>query len=314
MPSLRSQLVKRSMVAAFKARRSNGISPDASIDDIDVQRIRRELDALAARGRTPADTTVTSVDIRGVRSDWVSNRTADADRAVLWLHGGAHCLCSPRTHRRLAADVSRASGARVLLPDYRLAPEDPYPAGLDDVAEVWRGMLDEHGLDPSRIVLGGDSSGGGLALSLLVRLRDADEPLPAATVLLSPWVDLTATADSWQPGAVDDPMLPVELAHLPAKAYAGELPLDDPRVSPLYADLQGLPPMLVHAGTHEALIDDCHELVRRAREAGVTADLGEWDGLWHVFHAFPGFPESKRALQEVGGFIKRHTGAVPVVA
>jgi acetyl esterase/lipase len=298
------------MVAAFKARRSSGISPDATMADIDIVRIRGELESLASRGRLARDTTVTEVRGPAVDGDWVTNRAADPARTVLWLHGGAHCVCSPRTHRRLAADVSRAARARVFLPDYRLAPEHPYPAAHDDAVGVWRWLLHDQGVDPSRTVVGGDSSGGGLALALLVTLRDLGEPLPAACVLLSPWVDLTGAADSWQPGAVEDPMLTVELAHLPAGAYVGDVPLDDPRVSPLYADLHGLPPMLVHAGTLEALIDDCRELVRRAREAGVEADLGVWHGLWHVFQAFPGFPEGRRALQEVGGFVRRHTDAV----
>lgn len=312
MPSVRSRVVKRLMTAAFEAQRSGDVTPDSAIEDIDIARIRRNIESLAERGPTPRDTRVTEVRGEGpVDGDWVENREAEADRVVLWMHGGAHCLCSPRTHRRLAATISRRSRARVFLPDYRLAPEDPFPASRDDVLEVWPWLLETAGVQPSAVVWGGDSSGGGLTLTALVELRERGGPLPAAVVLLSPWVDLTGEAESWQPGAVEDPMLPVELAHLPALAYAGDLPLDDPRVSPLRADLKGLPPMLVHVGTHEALRDDCELLVERARAAGVQADLGIWDGMWHVFQAFPGFPESKRALQEVGGFIRRHTGGTP---
>ena len=307
MPSLSSRLLRASLVRALTLLRVGDISPDTAIGDIDIQAYRDRFERLATRARFPDRVTITTENDAPVPGEWVVDRNAEPDRVVLWIHGGAHCMCSPRTHRGLGYAMSRGGRARVFVPDYRLAPEDPFPAGRDDLVEVYRWLLDDRRIDPARLVVGGDSSGGGLALSLLVHLKDLGLPQPACTVLLSPWVDLTLSMESWQPGVIDDPWLPAELGHLPVDAYRGDLPADDPGVSPLFADLKGLPPMLVHVGSDELLIDEGKDLVRRAREVGVQADVGVFHGMWHVFHAFPGMPEARRALREIGGFIRRHT-------
>jgi epsilon-lactone hydrolase len=243
-----------------------------------------------------------------VGGEWVEDvNVAADDRVVLHLHGGAYLMGSPRTHRPLAASLSRTSRSTVVVPDYRLAPAHVFPAALEDAMGTYRWLVEDRGFRPSRIAITGDSAGGGLGVALLVRLRDEGFELPACYAGMSPWVDLTGTnpsladLDELDPWLIADMMLPV------ARLYAGETPLEDPLLSPLYADLSGLPPMLVHAGTHEILLDDARRLVERAREAGVDASLGEFEEMWHVFQAFPGLPETRRSLREIGAFIRRCT-------
>jgi epsilon-lactone hydrolase len=313
MPSLRARLVRRGFVAALQAQRrllGDDITPEASEEEAEeyALKLREQFEDLAARW-SPAWIDVEPADGAPVPTDWVTTERSDPDRVVLHLHGGAYILGSPRTHRGLAAALARTARARVLLPDYRLAPEHPFPAALDDAVATYRWLVHERGVGPERVAVCGDSAGGGLALALLVRLRDEGTPLPACYVGLSPWTDLAGTGASMRDNAARDPWLRAELTPLAAVAYAGERSLEDPLVSPLYADLTGLPPMLVHAGDHEILLDDARRTVERAREAGVTADLGVFHGLWHVFQAFPGIPESRWSLREIGAFIRRHTGA-----
>lgn len=236
-----------------------------------------------------------------------------AERIVLHLHGGAYVLGSPESHRGLAAAISRTSHAQVLLPRYRLAPEHRFPVALDDALAAYRWLVEDRSFPAARIAISGDSAGGGLALATMFAARDAGLPLPACYVGLSPWTDLAATGGSMRELDGTDPWLSAALVLPASRAYAGDVPLDDPRVSPLYGDLSGLPPMLVHVGTHEILLDDAVRLVERAREAGVDASLGRFPGLWHVFQAFP-LPESRTSLREVGAFVRRHTALVAAAA
>lgn len=239
---------------------------------------------------------------------WVESERSDPDRYLLHLHGGAYLMGSPETHRGLGATLARVGRTQVYLPRYRLAPEHRFPAAVEDAMTAYRWMLEEAGADPARLAVSGDSAGGGLALAMLCEARDEGLPLPACYVGLSPWVDLAGTGDSITERDARDPWLDGRMIVPAGRGYAGETPLDHPRVSPLYADLSGLPPMLVHAGTDEVLYDDGRRIVERARAAGVDASFGEWQGMWHVFQAFPGIPESRWALREIGAFIRRHTG------
>lgn len=234
---------------------------------------------------------------------------AAADRVVLHLHGGAYCLGSPETHRGFGAALSRTALATVILPEYRLAPEAPYPAALDDVASTYRWLLEERDVDPGRLVVTGDSAGGGLAAALLVRLRDRGEPLPAGMVAISPWMDLAGTGRSLTALDGTDPWLSKAMTVPAARGYAGEAELTDPEVSPLYADLTGLPPMLLHVGGDEILLDDAARFVAAARRQGVDASLGRFPGLWHVFQLVPGTPEARDSLREIGAFVRRVTGS-----
>jgi epsilon-lactone hydrolase len=313
VPSLRSQVVKHGLVVALQLlRRGRGGAPDPawSAEELEAYalRTREQMERIGSRLPLPRGAAWEACELPGVLGEWVRHRSAaGSGRVVLHLFGGAHSVGSPRSHRGLAATLSRTACAPVLLPEYRQAPEEVFPAGLDDAVTAYRWLLEEHGVDPARLAVTGDSSGGGLALALLVRLRAEGVPLPACYVGMSPWVDLAGTGGSLVELADSDPWLPASMVEPVARAYAGEVALDDPLVSPLYADLAGLPPMLVHVGSDEILRDDACRLVARAREAGVDASLGVFEGLWHVFHAFPGFPESRDALLEVGAFIRRHT-------
>lgn len=315
-PTLRARLVRRGLVVAVQTlRRRSGGLPDPDGDPAALRAyglaLRAELEAAGERLPVPRSARITAVRA-AVPAEWVVDERAEpgSGRVVLHLHGGAYTMGSPRTHRGLAAALSRVSRAPVLVPDYRLAPEHVFPAALDDAEAVYRWLLEHHGADPAGIVVSGDSAGGGLGLALLVRLRDAGLPLPAGYVGISPWTDLAGTGGSVQELAAIDPWLTAGLLRPAAAVYAGDTPLDDPLVSPLYADLAGLPPLLVHVGGHEILRDDARRLVARARAAGVAASVGKFPGLWHVFHVFPGVPEARDALREIGGFIRRCTARV----
>jgi acetyl esterase/lipase len=250
-------------------------------------------------------TRVTPVDAGGVPSDWVVAPTADRAATFLYFHGGGYLTGSSQTHRALASRISRASGARLLLPNYRLAPEHRFPAAVEDAMVVYRWLVAD-GMDPARLVVGGDSAGGGLALAMLTLLRDAGDPLPAATVLLSPWTDLAGTGESMTTKADDDPWLDPTQMPAATRAYVGDADPKDPLASPLYADLDGLPPMLIQVGTAEIVLDDSRRLAAKAREAGVEVILDEWQDQIHVFQAFaPYIPKARPAIDQIGLFIKR---------
>jgi epsilon-lactone hydrolase len=243
-----------------------------------------------------------------VRGEWVSTPGAAADGAVLYLHGGAYTLGSLATHRGLVSRIARAAGVRVLSLDYRLAPEHPFPAAVDDAVAAYRWLL-RSGLAPHRLVVGGDSAGGGLTLATLLSLRDAGEPLPAGAVCLSPWVDLEVTGPSMTANAARDPIVHREGALRLAAAYLGTTSARHPLASPLHADLSGLPPLLIHVGTAEALLDDAARLFERARQAGVEVTYEAWPDMIHVWHFFaPLLPEARQALEKVGAFIRERLG------
>ena len=199
-------------------------------------------------------------------------------------------------------------GCRALVIDYRLAPEHPFPAALEDTIAAYRWLL-EQGISHSRIVLVGFSAGGGLALSTLVSLRDAHVPLPAGAVLISPWTDLAGTGESVVTRAEADPWLTDEMNQYHAALYANGKDLRHPLISPLYADMQGLPPLLIHVGSDEIMLDDSRRVAERAKAAGVEVTLEVWEGLWHVFHAFAyRLAEGKEAIEKIGQFIRKRLG------
>jgi len=208
------------------------------------------------------------------------------DAAVLYLHGGGYVIGSSRSHRHLAAAIGDAAKTRVLLPNYRLAPEHPFPAAVEDAVEAYRWLLDRMLIAPERIVIAGDSAGGGLTVATLLALRDAYLPLPAAGVCISPWVDLTCSGSTYVTRADADPIVTREGVAAMATAYLGSADAKDPLASPLFADLQGLPPLLIHVGDDEVLLDDSVQLAERARKAGVDATLDVWPKMVHVWHWF----------------------------
>jgi epsilon-lactone hydrolase len=248
-------------------------------------------------GRLPRGLTRVSVQDRpaDVRGEWVIPTVDSQVRTVIYyLHGGAYVAGSPAMYRTLTGAFCRRCDARVFALDYRLAPEHRFPAALNDAVAGYRWLL-AAGTRAQEIVIAGDSAGGGLALSTLLALRDAGLPLPAGAVLIGPWVDLAAP-DASSRGER-------RLAH----AYVGDRPLDDPLASGLYADLQGLPPLMIHASTIEMLRDDSVRLDAKARAAGVDSTLGLWDGVPHVWHIFAGLRETREAFAEIASFVARVT-------
>jgi acetyl esterase/lipase len=227
-------------------------------------------------------------------------------RALLYFFGGGHVMGSPSEDLPVTAPLAHSLGLKVHVPHYRLAPEDPFPAGLDDASAVYRALLDR--LGPAGLALAGESAGGNLALAIVLRGRAEGLPLPAAAALLSPWSDLTKTGDSQASLAGLDPVLHYELnLEAAAAAYAGGRGLEDPLVSPVYADFRaGFPPTLITTGTRDLFLSDCARLSTAMRLAGVDARLHVWEGMWHVFEWYPQIPEGQRSLAEIADFLGRH--------
>jgi phosphinothricin tripeptide acetyl hydrolase len=223
---------------------------------------------------------------------------------VLYLHGGGYVIGSPRSHRHLAAAIAGAAGASALLLDYRLAPEHPFPAAVEDATAAYRWLLDQ-ATAPERIVIAGDSAGGGLTVATLLALREARVPLPAGGVCISPWVDLTCSGASYRTMAAADPIVRRAGVEEMARAYLGATPPRTPLASPLFADLRGLPPLLIHVGSDEVLLDDAVQLAERAKAAGVDATLEIYDRMIHVWHWFlPMLDEAQTAVEAIGRFVR----------
>ena len=269
-----------------------------------VQETRANFEQMAGMFPVAADVKCEPVDAGGVKSEWVTAPGADAGRAVLYLHGGGYVIGSINTHLDLAARISRAAKARVLLIDYRLAPEHPFPAAVEDSVAAYRWMLAQ-GLKPSRISVAGDSAGGGLTVATLVAIRDAKLATPGAAVCLSPWVDLEGVGDSMKSKASVDPMVQRDGLLEMAQHYLAGKDARSPLAAPLYADLAGLPPMLIQVGTAETLLDDSTRIAERARKAGVKVTLEPWENMIHVFQVFaPMLDEGQQAIEKIGEFIR----------
>jgi epsilon-lactone hydrolase len=273
--------------------------------DFDADELRVPWDHLAALP-LPQRISIQPVAADGVSGEWVSVATATNGPTVLFLHGGGYVAGSPRTHRLLTAQIARVATARVLALDYRLAPEHPYPAAVED---AWRayGWLLRQGIDPMTILVGGDSAGGGLALALLLALRDAQLPMPAGAVGLSPWLDLALQGESLRTNVGIDYLNPQVLQGAARMYLAGADP-HTPLASPLYADLHGLPPLLIQAATTELLVDDSRRFVERARAAGVHVKLELYENMVHVWHFFYWMNQAARqAINHIGSFIRTQT-------
>ncbi len=249
--------------------------------------------------------------IGGVRCEWAWVRAVEQSAFItLYLHGGGYVSGSPESHFMLGKLLSRASDSRVLLVDYRLAPEHQYPAQLDDAFAVYRALLDR-GIDAKNIALAGDSAGGNLGLALMLRLRAMNLPLPTAFVSYSPWTDLTHGGDSIAQNAECDTAIPVAMLAPLAAMYAGENDMRDPLISPLFAACEGLPPMQLHVAQGEVLRDDTLRLAEKIRAVGGEVDCRVWK---NVIHAFPVFaqtiPAGRVAIKQSGAFLRNHFAAV----
>jgi monoterpene epsilon-lactone hydrolase len=272
--------------------------------ELDPVMMRANMESMTGLLPLPPDVVAEPTSVNDVPAEWVSTPDVDAAHVVLYLHGGAYVLGSVNTHRDLAGRLSRASGARVLNVDYRLAPEHPHPAAVDDATAAYRWLLDA-GHEPGGLAVAGDSAGGGLTIATLVALRDAGLPMPAAGVCLSPWVDLEGTGESMETRAHLDPMVQKDHLVRMAKLYLAAHHPRTPLAAPLYADLSGLPPLLIQVGTAETLLDDATRIAERARKAGVEVTLEVWDDMIHVFQAFaPMLAEGQQAIEGIGEYLR----------
>jgi monoterpene epsilon-lactone hydrolase len=264
------------------------------------------LDALGAQYPLPADVRIEAVRANGVSAEWNSTPGAEASRAMLYLHGGGYVAGSLLSHRSMVAEAGRAAGLRCLALDYRLAPEHPFPAAVEDAVAGYRYLLDQ-GLAPSRIAIGGDSAGGGLTAATLVALRDQDLPMPACGWLVSPWVDLESTGESMASKAASDPMVQKPYLLEIADLYLGDAKPRTPLASPLHAALHGLPPLLIQVGAAETLLDDAVMFARHAGAEDVAVTLEIWPEMIHVWHLFhPQVEAGRKALAAAGDFVRHH--------
>jgi len=252
----------------------------------------------------PDGVTSHSLKADGIPIEWIVPRNVYAKSVILYLHGGAWVLGWYNIHRVLAAHIGQASYSRVLAVDYRLAPEHPFPAALEDSLVAYRWLLKD-GIESDKIVIAGDSAGGNLALATLMSLCDAGEPLPAATVCISPMTDLTGTGKTLF--TKKDALLTANFAISMSRHYIGNHDAHLPLISPHYGDMTGLPPLLIHAGEDEILLSDAKRLANNARYAGIDVTLVVWPKMWHVWHMYvPYLPEAKQAVDEIGDFIRKH--------
>ena len=286
------------------AKRFNALlgPPAPSAEPLSLEEARATIGEWARVTSEPDGVTYQPFDVRGVAVEWTVPAAADKDRVFIYLHGGGYSLGSIESHRRLVGHLANASGIRGLSVEYRLAPEDPFPAGLDDAVAIFSWLLDE-GYEARRIGVGGDSSGGGLALALALALAERGMPRPAGLVLLSPWTDLASTGESLA-GKIDE-------ARIRRIAwYAGDHDVKHPLVSPLYADFTDFPPFIVHVGGAELLLDDSTRLVEWAAAAGCEATIEIWPEMQHVFQLAAGnVPESDSSMLKLGAWLSKRLGA-----
>jgi monoterpene epsilon-lactone hydrolase len=271
----------------------------------EIAELRANSDARGLAFGLPSDVTVTPVNANGAKAEWTATPGAASDAAILYVHGGGYVIGSLDSHRHLVAEIGRASGVRVLAVDYRLAPEHPFPAAVDDTVAAYRYLL-ETGIKPSRIIIAGDSAGGGLVIGAMLAIRDAGLPTCGGGWCISPWVDMEATGASFTDRAMTDPTVQKATILYMAGQYMGGADPKSPYASPIHGELRGLPPLLIQVGACETLLDDSLLLARLAGMADVPVDLQIWPEMIHIWHIFhPVLGAGKRAIAAGGAFVQR---------
>jgi len=272
-----------------------------------VEDARKGNEELAKLVEIAKDVKIEHIELKGIKSAWISTPEVDDEHVILYLHGGGYISGSIKTHQELVSRISRAAKTRILLIEYRLAPEHVFPAALEDAVSAYQWLIDTEGIKPNNLVIAGDSAGGGLTLTTLLKLRDTGIALPAAAICLSPVTDLALTGESIRKNANIDPFVTPYNLYFDMTQYLGEGDAQNPLVSPLYADLKGLPPILIQVGTLEVLLDDSVRFADRAKDAGVDITLEVWEDAIHVFQlaAALGVLESQQAIDKIGEFIQK---------
>jgi monoterpene epsilon-lactone hydrolase len=280
--------------------RSNPVAAKGSIE----QR-RSEFQSALAQFQPAADVIRQAVDAGGVPAEWITAPGAQQEKVIYYLHGGGYTMGSIGTHREVVSRLSRATGARALLIDYRLAPENRFPAALEDAKAGYRWLLSK-GVKPNKLVIAGESAGGGLTVATLMTLRDSHVPLPAAGICMSPWVDMERLGKSMVTKSSIDPIVRQDDLKMNAEAYLGDADRRTPLAAPIYGNLKGLPPLLIQVGTAEVLLDDATRLAERARSDGVDVVFEPWDEMIHMWHMFPMLPEGNQAIERIAEFMRDH--------
>ena len=284
----------------------------ASPPDAPIEILRRDHDRAVSRVPVADSVEILRVESWGGPLEWLTPSKGSRPEVLLWFHGGGLGMGSCVTARGMISCLAAMTGARGATLDYRLAPEHPYPAALEDAQAAYRWLLAERGVAPAKLVVGGDSAGGGLALATLVSLREAGDPMPAGALFFSPWVDFSLSAPSLVTNAATDPQVTRAALEGMAARYAGGVDLRSPQVSPLFSDLTGLPPLLIQVGGAEALLDDSLQLAHAAAAAGCEVVLEQWPDMIHVWQAFaPGLAEGTAALEHAARWLDERWGRGP---
>lgn len=283
------------------------LTPDDG--ELTVDQLRAGFDAWAQGSMPVPDEVATeTVDADGVSCIWTRMPGTSVDRTIIYFHGGGYVLGSAAAYCGFGAALSAAADAQVLVVDYRRAPEHPHPAALDDAKTAYAWLV-EQGIRAEDIVVAGDSAGAGLTIALLVALRDRGARLPAGGVPISPWVDMTFSGESYDTRADVDPIISRDLLGNMAALWLGNQDPKDTGASPLFADLDRLPPLSIFIGTAECLYDEAMDLYRKAEDSGIRVDLHEAEGMFHIWPVMSAFlPEAQLAVQQIGEFVKEHTG------
>jgi monoterpene epsilon-lactone hydrolase len=277
-------------------------------DELDVEKDRHELEEMPKLFKPLGPIECTPVEANHVPAEWIKPQGISTDRVIFYIHGGSWNSGSINSHRPLAGNIAITCKARALIIDYRLAPEFPYPAAHQDALAAYEWLL-ANGISPQQIAVMGDSAGGTLTLGLLIQLRDQGKPLPALAACLSPATDLSMSGESWRRNRTRDIMLNLNNIRKVGEMYLNGADLRSPLISPLNADLYGLPPLLIQVGSEELLLSDAKLFTEKAREAGVRVTLEVWDGMQHVWQYTASFvPEARRAIQNIGEFAERIWG------
>jgi monoterpene epsilon-lactone hydrolase len=273
-----------------------------------IEELRADMEEVGRKFTPPAGVSFIAADAGGTPGEWATPSEINSETVIFYLHGGGYGVGSIASHRHLVAQLAQASTARGYSIDYRLAPEHPFPAAVDDAVAAARWLF-RQGVRPEKLVFAGDSAGGGLAIAACLALRDAGDPLPAALVCMSPLTDLAKEGESMRTKVDLDPMVQPESSEAYALRYVGKhRDRKAPLASPLYADLRGLPPMQILVGTWETLLDDSTRIAERARGAGVEVDLQVWDEMIHIWPYFADIiPEGKEAIARMGDYIRGKT-------
>ncbi len=289
MPSQKSKEIRKALVKD-------------SINDVPIIQKRKEWDDYSKTIDIPEDVTVIEESIKGVFCLWLRSETPLNDYVLVYMHGGGLTEGSVFTAREWTARLAKRTQIPVLSVDYRLAPEHPYPAALQDVLAIYKHLLDV-GYDSKKIFFAADSSGCNLALSALITLRDGQANLPSAAILVSPSIDLTLSGESFETRLAVEPLVTKEVLAFCAKQYAQDVDLASPSISPLFADLSGLPNIMIQVGDHEILLSDSISLYESILKVGGQAKLDVWEDMWHVWHYFSDLPEAQKALDDISEFL-----------